>query len=136
MSRKTLMANGFTVPLGWLPAENDWKRPRPSLRRIDSARIERAVFPVQRNRALNVRSDIGLPLPLRWTAGRDAFDQWRADFRTPLTTIVQHEQHDRLQAGELGAIDDRTADAACGDEFGPRQHGEMRRHRVLGNGER
>ena len=82
-----------------------------------------------------MRSDIGFPLSPRWTAGRDAFDQWRADFRTPLATVVQHEQHDRLQAGEIGAIDDRTADAARGDEFGPRQHGQMGGHRVLGNGE-
>src|SRR5262245_51414995 len=135
MSRSTLMANGFTVPLGWLPAENDLKRPRPSLRRIDSASTERAVFPVQRNRTLNVRSGIGFSLPLRWTTRREAFNQRRADFRSAVAAIIQHEQHHRLKAREIGAVDNRTADAARGDEPGARQHGEMRGHRVLRNGE-
>ena len=36
----------------WLPAEKERNRPCPSLRKIDSARIERAVLPVQRNRTL------------------------------------------------------------------------------------
>ena len=40
MSARTLIANGFTVPFGWLPAENELKRPRPSLRR--TRRIFRA----------------------------------------------------------------------------------------------
>src|SRR5437660_2769465 len=125
MSLSTLIANGFTVPFGWLPAENDWKRPRPSLRRIDSARIERAVFPVQRNRTLNVRSGMGFPLPLlfRWTTGRDALDQRRADFRTAVAAVVHQKRHHALKAGEIGAVDDRTADAAHGDEPRPRQHG-------------
>src|SRR5437660_7986153 len=115
MSLSTLIANGFTVPFGWLPAENEWKRPRPSLRRIDSARIERAVFPVQRNRTLNVRSDMGFPLPLWWTTGRDAFDQRRADFRAAVAAIVDEKRHHGLKAREIGAVDDGTADALCGD---------------------
>src|SRR5919198_1193814 len=98
MSASTLMANGFTVPFGWLPAENALKRPRPSLRRIDSARIERAVFPVQRNRTLNARSGIGFPLPLRWTTRRNAFDQRRTDFRTAIAAIVDEKCHHRLEA--------------------------------------
>ena len=52
MLASTLIANGLTLPFGWLPAEKARNRPRPSLRRINSARIERAVFPVQRNRTL------------------------------------------------------------------------------------
>src|ERR1700681_3644182 len=48
----TLIANGFTVPFGWLPAEKLRKYWRPSLRRIDSARIERALLPVHRKRTL------------------------------------------------------------------------------------
>src|SRR3954469_12873516 len=120
MSRRTLIADGLTVPFGWLPAENDLKRARPSLRRIDSARIERAVLPVQRNRTLNVRSDMGLPLPLRWTTRRDAFDQRRTDFRTAIAAVVHEERHDSLKPGEIGAVDDRTADAARGDEPCPR----------------
>src|SRR6185369_16277134 len=107
MSRRIFSAKGFTVPFGWLPAENDRKRPRPSLRRIDSERIERAVLPVQRNRTLKGRSGIGFPLPLRWTTGRDAFDQRRANFRTAVAAIVDQERHHGLKAGEIGAIHDR-----------------------------
>src|SRR5690349_23637157 len=106
MSRSTLIANGFTVPLGWLPAENELKRPRPSLRKIDSARTERAVLPVQRNRTLNVRSGMGFPLPLRWATRRDAFDQRRADFRTAVAAIVHKERHHALETREIGAVDD------------------------------
>src|SRR5689334_7301779 len=104
MWRRTLIANGLTVPLGWLPAENDLKRPGPSLRRIDSARIERAVLPVQRNRTLNVRSDIRFPLSLRRTTRRDAFDQWRADFRPSVATVVDEKRHHGLKATQIGAI--------------------------------
>src|SRR6202022_5167089 len=48
---RTLIANGLAAPF-WLPAENARKCGRPSFRRIDSARIERALFPVHRNRTL------------------------------------------------------------------------------------
>jgi hypothetical protein len=49
---RSSMANGWTSPLGWDPAENALKRSPPSLPRMASARIERAEFPVQRNRTL------------------------------------------------------------------------------------
>src|SRR5690242_3509586 len=107
MSPSTLIANGFTVPFGRLPAENELKRPRPSLRRIDSARIERAVFPVQRKRTLNARSGMGSSPSLRWTTMRDAFDQGRADFRMAIAAIVDEKRHHCLKAGEIGAVDDR-----------------------------
>src|SRR3954469_1826304 len=125
MPRRTLIADGLTVPFGWLPAENDLKRARPSLRRIDSARIERAVLPVQRNRTLNVRSDIGIPLPLRWTTRRDAFDQRRADFGPPVAAIVDEKRHHGLKPAQIGAVNDRAADATCGDEPCPRQHRQV-----------
>ena len=46
------MANGFTCPLGRLPAEKALNRPAPSFRRMLSAKIERAVLPVHRNNTL------------------------------------------------------------------------------------
>src|SRR5580765_4647569 len=116
MSRRIFNAKGFTLPFGWLPAENELKRPRPSLRRIDSERIERAVFPVQRNRTLNVRSGIGLPLSFRRTARGDALDQRREDFRAAVAAVIDEERHHGLETDEIGAVDDRAAGAARGDE--------------------
>ena len=47
---------------------------------------------------------------LRRTTRREVFDQRRADFRPPVAAIPQHEQHDVLEAREIGTIDDRTAE--------------------------
>src|SRR4029077_534315 len=46
-------ANGFTVPVGWLPALNAANWPFPSELRITSAMILRAELPVQRKSTLN-----------------------------------------------------------------------------------
>ena len=46
------LAATLASSFGSLPAEKAWKRPAPSFCRIDSARIERAELPVQRNSTL------------------------------------------------------------------------------------
>lgn len=46
------IASGFTAPVGWLPAEYAWNRPRPSCLSTDSAMMLLAELPVQRNSAL------------------------------------------------------------------------------------
>src|SRR5260370_41615616 len=46
----TLIASVFTLPFGSLPAEKLRKSVGPCFLRIDSARIERALFPVDRKR--------------------------------------------------------------------------------------
>src|SRR5829696_1573385 len=113
MAPSTLMANGFTTPFGWLPAENALKRPAPSFRRRPSARIERAVFPVHRKRTLQARSGMGDFLR---TARSQVFDQWGADLGTAAAAILEQEGRDRAESLEISPIDDRAAAA-----FGPNQ---------------
>jgi hypothetical protein len=45
-SARAPRANGFTCPVGWLPAENALKRTRPASFISPSAMMERAEFPV------------------------------------------------------------------------------------------
>src|SRR3984957_6353858 len=75
----TLRAKGLTAPLGWLPAEKARKRPLPSFLRMLSARIERALLPVHRNRTLNVGS--AMSSLLRWAAWGEVRDQRSAHLR-------------------------------------------------------
>jgi hypothetical protein len=52
VSLESLERQRVDLPFGWLPAEKALKRPAPSLRKMLSAKIERALLPVQRNRTL------------------------------------------------------------------------------------
>src|SRR3984957_1231782 len=72
----------------------------------------------------------------RQTARRQFLNQRRADFGTPLTAVPQHEQDDLTQMRKLGPVDDRAAEALGRNQTGARQHGQMRRHRVLRHGQR
>src|SRR5579863_8240529 len=119
------------TPLGWLPAENARKRPTPSLRRIDSARIERALFPVHRNRTLKTRSTmLGL---LGRPAGREVGDQRRANLGSAAAAVLEKEQGDFAEPFEIGAVEDRAALPLAADETGASQYRQMRRHCILRN---
>src|SRR6202011_277142 len=78
-----------------------------------------------------MRSDTGLPLRLRRTTRREAFDQRRAYFGPSAATIPEHEQHNILEFRKIGAIDDRAAEPLRRYQPGARQDGEMRRHCIL-----
>ena len=81
-------------------------------------------------------SDTGFPLRLGRTTWRQILDQWRADFGTAIAAIPEHEQHDLTQMRKLGPVNDRAAETLGRNQAGTRQHGQMRRHRVLRHGQR
>src|SRR5579871_3514688 len=120
---RTRSANGCGVPLGALPAEKARKRPAPSFRKIDSARIERAELPVQRNSTLKMWSDTASLLSLRRTAGLQAFDDRGADFRPSVAAVPQQENCNVTKLGEIGAVNDRAAVPFGGHEARAGQDG-------------
>src|SRR5882757_790236 len=65
------------------------------------------------------------------TTRREVFDQRRADFRPSVATIPEHEQHDLLEARQIGAIDNRAAEPLRRYQLCPRQDRKMRGHGVL-----
>ena len=71
-------------------------------------------------------------LPRR-AAGGQICDQGRAEFGPPATTVLEQIQRDLAKAIEVGAVYDRAAMSFAGDETGPRQDRQMRRHGVLRN---
>jgi hypothetical protein len=101
-----LSANGLTAPFGWLPAEKALKRPAPNFRRMLSAMIERALLPVQRKRTLKMRSvmDSNLPQAARGKIG----DQRRTYVRTAAAAVLEEEQRDFAEPGEIGAPEARA----------------------------
>src|SRR4051794_40512946 len=123
-------ASGGTAPFGALPAENDRKRPAPSLRRIDSARIERAQLPGHRNKTLYIWSGTASLLSLWRAAGLKALDDRFANLRPAAAAIPKQENRDVPELRKVGAIDDRTAVSLGGDEAGTRQDREMSRKRI------
>src|SRR6478735_9663349 len=102
-------ASGCTAAFGVLPAENARKRPAPSLRRIDSARIERAELPVHRNSTLNIWSGTASLLSFWRAAGLKAIDDRLANFRPSAAAIPQQEDRNVAEFRKVGAIDDRAA---------------------------
>src|SRR5690606_8885792 len=66
VARSTSSAIGCGSPFGWLPTENARKRPSPMWLSSDSARIERAELPVQRNRTVR-----GVPVIAALTTALD-----------------------------------------------------------------
>src|ERR1700722_4065443 len=72
----------------------------------------------------------------RRTARRQILDQRLADFGTAATAIPEHEQHDAAKMRKLGPVNDRAAETLSRNQAGTRQHGQMRRHRVLRHGQR
>ena len=63
-------------------------------------------------------------------------DHRHADFGTAVAAIPQHEQHHRLKCLEIGAVDDRAAEAPRRHEPRAGQDSQMRRHGVLRHRER
>src|SRR5690606_35492135 len=123
-------AIGFTWSLGWLPAEKALNRPSPSRRRMLSAMIERAEFPVHRNSTLKTRSGIfghlvGIAAVIR------SYRRESADFRPAAAAIAREVKHEVAEAAEVGAVDDRAAVAPPRDETGTGQHRQVGRHGVL-----
>src|ERR1700730_7591462 len=96
-----------------------------------SVRIERALLPVQRNRTLNGRSgmDASLPRAARGEIGNER----RAYVRTTPAAMLEKEQRDFAESGEIGAVDDGTTLPLPDDQTGAGENGEMRRHGVLRN---
>jgi hypothetical protein len=88
--------------------------------------IERALLPVQRKRTLKMRSvmDSNLPRAARGKIG----DQRRAYVRTAAAAILEEEQRDFAEPGEIGAVDDRAAVPLSNDLTRAGENGEMRRH--------
>src|SRR3546814_10012084 len=72
------MVNGWTSPLGWLPALNDLKRPSPSRLRIASAMMERAELPVQRNSTFNRRSVMLMSFQAARQASSSSASGWQS----------------------------------------------------------
>src|SRR5437764_15293906 len=65
------------------------------------------------------------------TERREVFNQWPADFGAPVAAIPQHEEHDGLERLDIGAVDDRTAEALRRHQPRAGQDSQMRRHGVL-----
>src|ERR1700738_4090255 len=119
------------TPLGWLPAEKALKRPAPTFRKMASARIERALLPVQRNRTLNLCTSMNF---LLWRAAWiEIGGERRAELGPAAAAVLEQEQSDLAEAVEVRAVDDGAALPFAVDQPGAREDRQMRRHRVLGN---
>src|SRR5487761_1976964 len=127
------IANGFTLPAGWLPALNPRKRPLPMPLRMASARMLRAELPVHRNRTLNTRSLIwaapgksaggrGAP-PLRRGGGRIAQRQ----ALRPLAAVVGEKGEQRVHRRVIGGVENETAFLAAADQPDAAQVRKMER---------
>jgi hypothetical protein len=96
-----------------------------------SARIERALLPVHRNRTLNVGS--AMSNLLRWAAWGEVRDQRSAQISAPATAVFEQKQCDLAEAIEVRAIDDGATLSLATYQFRAGKNGEVRRHRVLGD---
>src|SRR5271165_5350827 len=96
-----------------------------------SARIERALLPVQRNRTLNTRSVMGGDL--RGTARREVGDDGRAYIGTAAAAVLEQVQCDLTEARQIGAVDDGATLPFSFHQARAREHGQVGRHGVLWN---
>src|SRR5271157_234749 len=70
-----------------------------------------------------------------WRAARGKIgDERRADVGTPAAAILQKEQRDFAEAGEVGTVDDGAAVTLAAHQTGARENAQVRRHGVLRNG--
>src|SRR5580704_6218645 len=124
-----LSANGLTVPFGWLPAEYALKRSAPTLRRMLSAMIKRALLPVQRKRTLKTGlvMDANLPRAARCEIG----DERRANVRATTAAVFKQEQSNFTTPQEIRTVDDRAALTLSNDQTRAGENRKMRRHGVL-----
>src|SRR3954467_15352368 len=96
---------------------------------MPSARIERAVLPVHKNRTLQTRS--AMSALLGWATRGQVSEEWRTDRRPALAAVLDQEGHDRAEAVETGPIDDQAAAPLGADEAGARQDPKMCGHGIV-----
>jgi hypothetical protein len=96
--------------------------------RIASARIERALLPVQRKRTLKMGSDIGGYL---WqetsTIGQNGFTRLHG----AVAAILDEKRRETPKHGEIRAINDGTAVPLRAGQPRPRQAGKMGRRSIM-----
>src|SRR5258708_235107 len=123
------MVFGLTWPLGWLPALYARNFPCPILFKIASAMIDRAEFPVWRNRRLNACSVMGL----NGFGFSPALRGFRlTKLRAALAALIGQVRHQRVHRVEFCRIDHRAAVAADIHKPGCAQAVEMKRQSVRG----
>src|SRR5215207_6453267 len=80
-------------------------------------------------------SDTRFPLCLWYAARLKAFNHRGADFRAAVAAVPQHKQDHGLKGLEIGAVNNRAAEALRRHQPRPGQDRQMRRHGILRHGE-
>ena len=96
----------------------------PSLRRIAFGEDRaRGIAGAEEQNVVDVRSDMAFALSASAAARRAGLSISGAQISgRPPQQSLSRNRHDSLKLREIGAVDDRTADAARGDEPGTRQY--------------